>query len=201
MRIEQQEIEYAINKAQELSEYHKLKYLGHDNPIKSIDDLTEICTDYLNKKVKCLEHPMPSDGSYVKGFFVAYDSEYEIVLLSGLNPCWLRLVKTKELFHVVMDKEEYRNPSIAELINEVRVSFPVYDSQPATYAASEFLTEIAAMEYLFPYTERVSLLNQLNNVNLDFYSIALSRKLPRILIEKYLSGSMMAALEPYYTKK
>jgi hypothetical protein len=118
-----------------------------------------------------------------------YEDRFEIYLLAGMNYCWRRYVLCKEYFHAIIDGDDYRNMNIYDHLKEVSISFPDGKSRPDSPVQSEMLAEIAAMEFLFPYGERVS---HVANGNLDFANIAEHYKIPQFFVERYLSVEWMA---------
>jgi hypothetical protein len=62
-------------------------------------------------------------------------------------------------------------------------------------ASQEFIAEIAAMEYLFPFKERIKIYKQ---GNIDFDAIATEYKIPRLMVEKFLTKYRMQSLQVCY---
>jgi hypothetical protein len=99
------------------------------------------------------------------------------------------MVITKELFHVVFDNPEYVTTDIETHVEISTSDAPsLYEVSP-TAAQLEFLTEYAAMEFLFPYAQRLQLI-QTNNP-LDYDAIAHQYRVPRDYVERYLSKEYM----------
>lgn len=124
---------------------------------------------------------VPEKQHAVKGFFVAKDNSYEIVLLQGLNHCWRRLVLCKELFHMLLDNAEYRDMNLDEHIIGT-LGVVISEKTPSNAVKSEIIAEVAAMEFLFSYQARLEELKS----NLTTKEIAEKYKCPLQLVEKYL---------------
>lgn len=195
MTIKRQ-LEIAIAHAREVDDIYRLNYLGSNNTSRSVDILREISQGYLGKRVEYYTHPMSYNaGQAIRGFCLKFPEHYEIALLSGQNFCWTRLVLSKEIFQVLIDKPEYRTHDIAGLIEQAIISFPAPTSDDNLPLLSESLAEIASMEFLFPYKERDALIVSLQGQDPDYAAIADRYKLPRVMVERYLSKSLMAALK------
>lgn len=194
MLIHLDKLQQSIEKSREINEQFKLYSLDSENRVKPVDNLIKLCQEYLKKDIKLYEHKIPHTGQPIRGFYLAYPDYYEIVLLGEQNFCWRRLVLCKEIFHIILDDEEYQNKDIGRLIDEATITLPIYknDADPILPMQAELFAEIAAMEFLFPYNERKSILNKSQSP--DYMLIAEQYKIPRFLVEKYLSKSAMNSL-------
>lgn len=193
MQVEIDEVRYAIEKAHEIGEIHRLHYLHSDATEKSLPNLLDLCECYLQKKIIVREHKMQHEGQPIRGFCLAFDDEhYEVALLGGQNKCWRRLVLCKELFHVILDEEKYQNSSITSLIDDAAIDFPNPASQPKLPIVAEMLAEIAAIEYLFPYSDRKKTLEILKSGDgVDYGAIARQYGIPRVYVESYFKPKAM----------
>jgi hypothetical protein len=196
VRISTDELQFCLEKAKEISEQYKLISIASDDPQRSADYLRDCCQQYLKIKIEVQRIDIDRNSSAVLGaFFKNGDGTYTICYASGLNYCWMRYTVCKELFHVILDREEYRNMDLEAHITEVTVAFPDRESEPSASVRSEVLAEIAAMEFMFPYAERVQELNGPHKDNC--LAIAEKYKVPQVYVERYLSESYMDALKEY----
>jgi Zn-dependent peptidase ImmA (M78 family) len=186
-----QDLRFCLDKASELSELYHMHVLGTPHSKKSIDDLVWVCTTYLQKNITLQELDASVTRKSINGFYVSYGTSYKIVLHSGMNLCWRRFVLCKELFHVLIDAEPYRSMDISAHVEEVTSTFPVLESKPGQPAISEMMAEIAAMEFMFPYANR---LQELANTPIAYIGIAEKYKIPQVFVEQYLSESYMQYL-------
>lgn len=196
MLMRTDEITAAISKALEIAHIHKLHYLDSDASEKSLDNLTDICRSYLGKSIDLYEHTMPYTGQPIRGFYLAFnDGHYEIAILAQQNRCWRRLVVCKELFHIILDEEKYESKNIADLVDEatLALSSTVLPNAPVRV---EILAQISAMEYLFPYADRMLITAQAvaSQADVDYGRIAEQFKIPRIFVERYLNKHYMDML-------
>ncbi|PXX08944.1 hypothetical protein C8R27_14114 [Nitrosomonas ureae] len=177
---------------------YSLYALDSKTNIKSTDFLRDICEHELQKKISFKTHMQPFCHGGIKGFnLFLNDGSYEIVIMPELNYCWNRLVLCKELFHVVLDNEEHRHDSVDQLLKEVSAQLNVdKEIRPAPSKAmqTEPMAEIAAMEFLFPYSERRIIIDS-GKINFDY--IAHQYKIPLQYVEMYLSESYMNPLKEY----
>ena len=193
MEVKIDQVRYSIEKAREIKEIHRLHYLNSDASEKSLTNLLHLCQCYLGKTITAREHHMQHEGQPMRGFFLAFeDGHYEVVLMGGQNRCWKRLVLCKELFHVILDSDEYRDPLISRLIDNAAISFPDPKSRPDLPIVAEMLAEIAAMEYLFPFEDRKLLRNKMSDgETVDFHAIAKRYGIPQVYVESSLKDKNM----------
>ena len=125
------------------------------------------------------------------------DQKAQIAIVTGLNRCWNRFVWTKELFHVALERDEYRSINLYDHVEEITTVFPADDATPSPPVAAEYLAEVGALELLFPYKERELLVTQQPK---NFLEIATRYLIPKVLAERYLSASFMKALAPFERK-
>jgi hypothetical protein len=194
MYIDKAILAHCLDQANALSDQRRIYGIAADDPLRSVDQLTEICKTYLRKKIRILELDIDKDDSPVFGSTILLrDGSYDICHVKNLNYCWQRFVTCKELFHVVLDEVKYRRIAISDHVDEVTVAFPDDNSRPNMSVVAEILAEIAAMEYLFPYKDReMEFANKHGNI--DCRAIADRYKVPLVYIEKYLSPPHMTAL-------
>ena len=194
MLIDTASIKWCLSKSAEIHEIYKLNYLNSDSSIRSVNNLLDLCRKFLNKNIELFIHEDSHLSHGVKGFLVTTGDGYQICLLDEQNNCWKRFVLCKELFHVILDEERFRNVSLIDHIEDFTAGLIDKDHHSCDSAQSEILAEISAMEFLFPYSDRKVLLNNAEQVH--FMDIAERYKIPRFYVERYLSDRMMEALDP-----
>lgn len=191
MILDDKDVQFALEKAKEISECYRLYVLGGDAPKKSIDDLIWLFGEHCGKKIALGELNIPAQDLVVRGMYAALsDGSYEIYTLAELGSHEERFVLTKELFHVVMDTEECRNMDLYDHLVDAQASFSIGDSEPNKSVVWEALAEIGAMEFLFPYDDRVQVLAA-SGGNPNFVDIARRYGVPQSYIEMYLSETVM----------
>lgn len=155
-----------------------------------VNTLMEVCHQELNKNIEYFEADDTDDLGSVFGVYVAKnDDTYAICIKSDLNNCWQRMVVAKELFHVIFDNPEYKTTDLHEHVATTTSDAPsLFESSPVAVQL-EFLTEYAAMEFLFPYAKRVAIIE--SNPQPNFDAIAQQYKVPRDYVERYLSKDHM----------
>jgi Zn-dependent peptidase ImmA (M78 family) len=135
MLIPDAEIKYCLGKATEIAEQYVIQHIAADNPERSTENLKSTCEKYLGgeSKIQVLEIEVQADTSAVLGAYIKKsDTDFDICIARDLNYCWRRLVLAKELFHVILDKEEYRNMDLEAHVKEVTLAFPSMESEPGT---------------------------------------------------------------------
>lgn len=194
MRISPTDLVVCINTANEVADELLRRSLADVTP-RSADMLFEICHELSGKSVEIYElTDKPAEGNWLLGASLLSLDKAQILLSADLNHCWKRFVLCKEVFHVLLDREEYRNIDIFGHVEEITLSFPLDDSKPNKPVAIEFLAEVGAMELLFPYKWR---LIALERDNADPATLADRYKIPTVLVEKYLGAAYMENLRPF----
>lgn len=199
MIVNGEDVEFCLRKAYEIRTLRKLYFLGHDTIKRSVDDLYDLCVEQLNRPVTIHELNMDAGENEIRGLFMAKaDGTYDIYLLGDLSPNEHRFVRCKELFHVVLDQDECHNMKLFEHIEDTNQSLQVVSHEPdeeaaKTPVASELLAEVAAMEYMFPYKERVIFLQTAGEYP-DTAALAKRYGIPIAHVERYLTKGMMEQL-------
>jgi len=177
-----------------MSEAYELYVRAPDASARSMDDMIWVVGQYLQKKVEVNDLDVLADDKVIRGMFAAFeDGHYEIFLLGELNERERRVVTTKEMMHVLLDEEDCRNMDIYGHVQEAASSFSIEkeDANPESPVATEFLAEIAAMEFLLPYAKRKAILQHANG-DPDYAMVARVYGIPQVYVEEYLSDRMMA---------
>ncbi len=182
------DLAYCIGKAREIREEYERYSIQRDALPRSTDDLRDVVSRYLEKRIDFYELDVLETGRLVPAFFLAFEDHCEIYLLAGLENPERRFVLCKELFHVVLDKPECRTMQLNSHLQEVVAKFPVHDAEPNCPAVYEMLAEAAAMEFFMPYIERVRMRA---GGELNFAEIAGRYGIPVEYVEIYLSDGYM----------
>lgn len=195
MLINRQKLINTLSKVAEIKEVYGLRYLASDATKRSVDKLLDLCRSYLEKKIDWHVHSDSALNHFVQSFVIVKDEGYEICTLSDLNNCWKRFVLCKEIFHIILDSEEDWNSSLEDHLINFHGGITELESEVSGSAQAELLAEIAAMEFLFPYKERIAL-NK--NGYVDYSAIAERYKIPRYFAERYLTKAYIENLQPFH---
>ena len=166
--------------------------VGPHARVASTNDLLNFCRNFLDKEIRLVEHADSFHNHKIYSFFVKFQDHFDIVYLRELNNCWMRFVLCKELFHVILDDPSNCNANVAEHVDSV-FAISLSDGAPERPNSTQIETaaEIAAMEYLFPYSERRRVLS---HPQVDYMAIAKQYLVPRVYVEVYLGQTTMAVL-------
>lgn len=192
MIINKQNLEAVIAKANEVNDHYKLTHLTGNATQKIMDYILDSCDKLGVQNVHMSEVDLPFSDSAVYSMCVMTQDGADIVLAKGLNHCWQRYTICKELFHLLIDDEKYRNLDIFAHSEAVTISYSLDESRPDLGVAAEFLAEVAAMEFLFPYAEREL---QMRNGQPNYPAIAQQYRIPQLLVDRYLSPHLMSTLK------
>ena len=158
------------------------------NSVRCEIQLLKTCCQSLNKLTQVIEINDSKNLNTIKGVYLALKDTYVICLVEGLNPCWKRFVICKEIFHVLFDNPEFVNMDLSAHIEDCVSDTPDVSETPKP-AQSEYMAEYAAMEFLFPYSEREALIN--SGAEIDYDAVAQHYRIPRLYVERYLTEHMM----------
>src|SRR5262245_3354319 len=144
MWVDEEELNNCIAKARELAEQYRQYVMAGDGSYKSLDDAVWMCQEHLGKKIEIREFVVTSERS-VEGIFLYNEDEetyYIIVYVHpDLNPDHCRFIQFKELFHVLLDAERFRNMDVDGHIDESQSCFSIEESKPTPRVVSEIITE------------------------------------------------------------
>lgn len=189
MNVSSEDLEFCLAQAKLIADDYVLNAQDATNPERSLRDLLRSCEAVLGAKVTVYRVLVPTTA--VQGMCLLSDEKQVEIALSGdLNTCWTRFVLAKELFHLALDRAEYRNINIAGHVEEYVLAFPDDNARPRKPVVAEFLAEVGAMELLFPYSRRAKALNAAT----DFLEIATRHRIPKVYAQRYLSPSFMENL-------
>lgn len=195
-------IDLALDKAAEMAEHHHRYVLDGAASRKSIDDLVWIVTTYLLKDVSILEIDIPADTGSIRAFMVRYPLRYDIVMLAEKNFCLKRFVLCKELFQVILDDDRFHNVDIYKQMEESALAMMDVKSSPSMNVISEALAEIATIEFLFPYADRIAITRSLApGQEADSSAIAERYKIPKLWVERALSAPVMAFYGAHFERR
>ena len=190
MNVSPADLEFCLSQANHITHHFELMSLAKDHPVRDIGELLRTFEHSLGATVSVAEVQVSKDDSWVLGMCIlSADKRVEIGLAQGLNECYGRFVLCKELFHVALDRPEYRNINLSGHVEEFTLTFPDDDSKPRKPVVAEFLAEVGAMELLLPYKQRVAVLR--DDARPDTQKVAEKFKVPRVYVQRYLSASYM----------
>ena len=159
-----------------------------------VNTLMEVCHQELGKNIEYFEANETGNLDSVFGVYVAKDDgSYAICIKSDLNNCWQRMVVAKELLHVIFDHPEFKTTDLHEHVATTTSDAPSLFEPSPVAVQLEFLTEYAAMEFLFPYVKRKAIFE--SQPQPDYDAIAQQYKVPRDYVERYLSKDHMDLCE------
>ncbi len=195
MIIKPQDFRFCLDQAKYMAEQHKTYAHPGDTTPKDINEFVRICKEQLNFNITLKSIPIAAANSGIRGFFIRTTDAYEIYILEGLNTCWEAFVRCKELFHILLDNPEYRNMDIYAHLEEVTIAFPLPASSPGKSVTCECMAEIAAMEFLYPYSMRK---HDHQKKPIDYLAIAKHYRIPRVYVEAYLRDDVMKTLGSFF---
>ena len=191
MRISDEDVKHCLTEVAKVVEEYELYSRAKGHTYRSVDDLEWLAGEHLNKSVTVEDLMLAADDRVIRGVFTALeDGSYVIYLLAELGERERRFVKCKELFHVILDDARCRSMDIYGHLELAAAAFSIADNSPESPVVWEMLAEIAAMEFLLPYTDRLAIIAGAGN-DIDYANVARRYGVPQIYVESYLSEAMM----------
>lgn len=189
MLIIKKQITDCISAAQEADKLFALHTRQNGDLDRSIDDFREFIKTYGHVEIN--DHKLSHEGQPIRGYMLAYDDKYEIVLLANQDSHWRRFVEFKELFHVILDTHDkekiFRNTDFVKQVEKTLAAFPDMENRAENCVAIEQLAEIAAMEFLIPFSRRKAMAELINSGKDTLENISEKYKIPASKIDLYLS--------------
>lgn len=186
-------LQRCLDKVREIVDQYQLSHIGADDPCRSVGNLKATVETYLDCRIQVLAMPLAAKENVVHGMFIMKGSNsFDICYVSDLEHDWRRFVVCKELFHILLDQESYRDMDILEHVLALTTYFPQDDSKPRASVVAEFLAEVAAMEFLLPRVARLQVLKD----SIALATVSSRYHVPLLFVERYLSESWMANLDP-----
>ena len=187
MLIPKEHVRHCLDRTREITAEYKQYIFPIDVTRKSADDLLDACEAHLGVNIDVFDVNEVGNGVTKAGYVRTTEQVCEIYIRSGLPEDWERFARVKEIFHIVIDKTECRDLDIYETFTAIKVP-PLADGIRKS-AAWESLAEACAMEFLFPYADRVVIMGV--GKDIDFAKLAVTYGIPQVFIELYLSKSYM----------
>ncbi|NYE26116.1 ImmA/IrrE family metallo-endopeptidase [Pigmentiphaga litoralis] len=196
INLKDDHIAHCLSLASHVSELYGQRVPDRTSTVKSIGYLQDLAEDLTKKPIQYTTVHVSEKTQIIKGFYLAREDYLEIVILEDLNDCWERFVLCKELFHAFIDCDEYRN---MDLKVQAAGIYPVFAADPAAVDAilsvdAEYLAEIAAIEFLLPFSERKACLAAGRSTD----SIAEQYKIPAVMVDRYCLPNNMAAMAAHF---
>jgi hypothetical protein len=162
---------------------------------RSVDNLKRAAYSHYRVGFKVQYPKVPTKNGEVIGYYLFEPAAHTVHIFvdNRLNYCWRRLVQCKELFQFILDRASDRTIDVPRHLADLKPDFPLTTNYKPT-VASEFLASVAAMEFLFPYTER---LKYFGTKALD-KDIAETYKIPQAKVSNYLAESYMKNLGLFF---
>lgn len=176
--------------AKELIEQYHQNCL-HPRDKRSVDDLFWIIPVYCQTQVDHAQLRLQAGDSSVRGFCVVYADKYEVYTHEGMDEPERRLVAAKELFHVVLDEVVVRSMNLLQHIREMQLIMNLGHKVDSPSAQVEELALIGAMEFLFPYEERLKIIDAANGSGVDYGHVSERFGLPQYYVEQCLTPELM----------
>jgi Zn-dependent peptidase ImmA (M78 family) len=171
----------------ELREEIKRYCLAPDRPDLSVEDFQHILTQQYGIAIE--KKAVTVETQFLAGMVERYDNRAIIFIKADMDREWLRFVSTKELCHLLIDDGDMDCSSngvetIEYLLEEYKIQ---NDDFAERVAQSEALAEIAAIELMYPYSERCVDRDKVASGELTTLSIAEYYCVPEFIVSRALA--------------
>lgn len=193
MMVKHEDVEHAVTHARQVAAYYK-QLPAPLSSKKTADGLLVICREYIKKQVRIFPIELARPVKHIRAAYMATPDGYEVHVVRDQDPLWREFAACKELFHVVLDDpetENCRSVKLFEHVQDIVETMVPLDGEPPPAVEMEILAEIAAMEFLFPLSDRQQILK---GGTFDCNVIANQYSLPPSLVDRYLGAQYMELL-------
>jgi len=174
---------------------------GYDGFPRSADDLDWILQGRTGKPIFHRLLPVRYDQAKYRSFYVLFPDKFTIYYARDLAGPHLRYYKTKELMQIALEHEGLRTKDIVEFVRNmmIRGSPDSFELNLGHAATSDTLADIAAMEYLFPWSHRLNYVDIVFNGDGNGISeIAERYDIPAFVVQR--AFNVMMPLEQFFKK-
>jgi len=200
MIIDTDLLRFCALKVREVEEWYRKSYEWAMEFPRSADELFLLVHERYEKPVYRKRLNRNQKGRRIKAIYRHRVDGFYVYLLDGHDVPHQRYYLAKEVFQIILDQEAMRTRDIEDLItNMMRRARPdSIDANLGSATVSERLAEIAAQEFLFPYSERARHKAQADLK--DGYSqLAKDYGIPQYLIEGCLTDGWMTTMGKFFS--
>lgn len=180
----------AVQQAKELGELYSTYRVDRSATRRCEKEFLWVSECFNLKGIEVFDLPRDIAEEAHLGAFIVTDTGFHILVRQDLDPAERRFVVCKEIFHIVLDQDEYRNMDIDGHV--LNVLFNGSEKPPAHSVLVEFAAHAAAAEFLFPHAERIH--HQASGTSL--LKLAAMYDLPVDIVDFYMSDSLLEVLNP-----
>ena len=160
--------------------------LAHDRPDLPVEEFQRIISQMYQIKIEKFQ--VPFEATFIRGLLERYDDHAKIYVRKNQEEDWKRFVAVKELCHLVIDEKEDWSTSGVSIVRKLISEYKIDKDKPAARAIqSEIFAEIAAIELLYPFSERRRDAILLENGEMTNAKIASYYKIPEAIVDRALS--------------
>lgn len=155
----------------------------HDLPV---EDFQRIVGQMYGVKIEKFE--VPYEGTFLRGMMLRYKDRVVIYVKKNMEKDWQKFAAVKELCHVVIDEpEDWSVDGVATVTNLLAEYRLHQDRLAAKVVQSETFAEIAAIELLYPFKERVTDRDNVNGGAMSTAQLASTYGIPEVFIAQALA--------------
>ncbi len=169
-------------------EYHA-KVLNGDQAMLSIESLRWVLESMYQRRI--LTSLVPFEGEFIRGMVERWKDRLQIYVRANQPRDWLRFTAVKEMCHAFIDEPADWSTEGVKTLDGVLVEYRLTEGAVAPRTAqSEIFAELAAIELLYPYDDRVRDLAKLAapNADLSITKIANYYGIPTAMVSRALAS-------------
>jgi hypothetical protein len=172
-----------------------------DPQYMSVDEFHEHVTEHHG--VAATIKVVDVETEHVFGFIERYnDGTTTIYIVKNLSLRWKRVVGTKELCQIVVDRQEDFSPDGQDTIQRLFASAVAIDLYAPENAAllSEYVAEVVAWELLYPHELRRADKARIDAGEITIADVATRLRLPSDIVSVVLSPPYLALCDKYWAE-
>lgn len=185
MNVEEQNLIRMFQKIDQLRNEIKQYMIAPDKIPVSVDDLCDVVRRMYGVEIEVREVAAP--GKFLRGTLLLYNTNGQkkacILVRAGQTDDWKRFTVAKELSQIVLDEEEDYSTDAVVTITGLMHSLQLDmngegDYHPDTVVLNERLSELCAMEFLYPAEFHERDYSEIERGGLNYRKLALRWKIP-----------------------
>jgi hypothetical protein len=167
---------------------------------RSADDLSLVVQGHSGLEIFHGKLSIHHTKAKYRSFYIPEDKSCKIWYADGLPTDYLRYYKSKELLQIQLWQESLATVDIVDLVQNMilKASPGSLELNLGHAATSDTLGEIAAMEFLFPFEERIKHVHTVNQTN-GFKGLGVLYGVPPFAIQRCFNT--MNTLKEFFTPR
>ena len=132
-------------------------------------------------KISIKSKEVPFEGTFLRGMVLRYPDRALILVKKNMEKDWQRFTVIKEVSHLVIDELEDWSTDAVSTIRNLLMEYRIHQDRVAkSVVQSEVFAELAAIELLYPYEDRIGDRDKINSGELTSAQISGRYDIPEV---------------------